>query len=275
MSETLPTHRLRIKSRVMDELYERVKSGYTNRRLAPDRPHIMIVTPNDLPEFLPFVERLHADLGIREALRIIDARDSSDSEHLRDPNPDAFVVLYAERLDEWMQKRRVVQHKNGHVSIPPFEIYATSVNTTTPIMLNGKKPARPIWTEDFARLNERRTFVWPRMADRKEDWAELFRAAFDMKGRELKFRAKMNNDVPRMYAMKSAKRPPAHVGSIIRLADRCLRLMRENGTALLTSRLLDTALYPHAQQVRISGTMPSQRPAANPAPVTTAERESA
>ncbi len=225
------------KSRVVDELFARIKAGYHSRSIACERPHLIVVTPNDLAEFVPFVERLHCALEIREPLRHVDGANAID--HLIDPSPDAILLLRAELLDACSQNAFVLRFKScGRV--PSFMLLAASVDPDQ--LRGGPKPA---WGAPFLDLfkSEKRIVHWPRMKDRSEDWGELFRVSLIAKGRELNYPVGMIGDVPNMYATIATKHPPPHVAAILRHADRCIRILRDMEDNVLSCRILGNALF--------------------------------
>lgn len=232
-----PRPRFHAKSRVIDELFKRVKAGYRSRWIAAERPHLVVVTPNDLPEFVPFVERIHDALEIHEPLRLVDGPDAIDC--IIDPSPDALLIQRAELLDACSQNA-LVQRYGSCGRVPTFTLLAVSVS---PDQL--RVGPRPAWSQPFLDLFkiEKRIIEWPRMKDRSEDWPELFRTALALKTRELRFPVQILGDVPKFYADMVRKRPPQHVSQILRHADRCIRILRDMDEPALTCRILGNALF--------------------------------
>lgn len=156
-----------IKSHAIDQLVRSAAASYGPRSRAGQRPHALLIHPDDQAELPGFAHALVHAIGIDTRIHFVN--EEGETEHrFFDPHPDALVIEHVERFTPTFTLRLALAYANPRHTRPALALFVITRPLKT-MMEDGTLDPRLAM-----RMTD--TLVWPKTPDRRRDLMPLFQA---------------------------------------------------------------------------------------------------
>ncbi|MCC7522202.1 hypothetical protein IT407_00135 [Candidatus Uhrbacteria bacterium] len=208
-----------IKSRIIDQFVRSTAASYGPRSHAGQRPHALLIHPEDRAELSGFALQLLQAVGIDAPIHYVNDEGEADRRFF-DPHPDPLIIDEVERFSASFKLKLALAYANPRHTRPPLVLFLVK-RTLAQLMADES-------LEPKLAMRMIGTLVWPKMSDRWRDMMPLFQA-FVLKsanrgGREIEINTEAYQHLRRHWK----SRAPKTVHEIRQLAERAV-LAAENG----------------------------------------------
>lgn len=208
-----------IKSRILDQFVRSTAASYGSRSHAGQKPHALLIHPEDRAELSGFALQLLQAVGIDAPIHFVSDEGEADRRFF-DPHPDAVIIDHVEQFSAQFKLKLALAYANPRHPRPPLALFLVN-RTLAQLMADESLDPR-------LAMRMAGTLVWPKMADRWRDMMPLFQAfvlrTANRSGRELEIEPEAYQHLRRHWKT----RPPKTVHEIRMLAERAV-VSADNG----------------------------------------------